>query len=196
MLNNDFIITLAWPKGKIYSPGGWYDKILGDTTKYRIGHTALVIVNSRTNKLHYFDFGRYHTPVGFGRVRDVETDPNLEIKTIAEIDINSIKNIEEIIHQINQSIGQEGPLFYKTLKNANFIKSFDFSKKKQNEGAIQFGIFSNSSLNCGRFVYSVIKKSNLKRFVIFKIVLYDILLRVPVFKYFPIRFYFNKYRKS
>ena len=29
MLNSDFIITLAWPEGKIAFVGSWYDKILG-----------------------------------------------------------------------------------------------------------------------------------------------------------------------
>ena len=38
--------------------------------------------------LRYFDFGRYHAPKDFGRVRDVETDGDVTIKTIAKIEKN------------------------------------------------------------------------------------------------------------
>lgn len=50
MLNSDFIITLAWPEGKIASVGSWYDKILGLNRKYKIGHTAVILINSLKKK--------------------------------------------------------------------------------------------------------------------------------------------------
>ena len=75
MSNSDFIITLSWPGGEISAVGSWYDKILGLNRKYSIGHTAIVLINSITSEIYYLDFGRYHTPIGFGRVRDIETDP-------------------------------------------------------------------------------------------------------------------------
>ena len=76
-MQNDFIIVLAWPEGLTTAAGSWYDKILATNGKYRVGHSALVLVNSKTKKLQYFDFGRYHTPLGFGRARDSQTDPDL-----------------------------------------------------------------------------------------------------------------------
>ena len=78
-MKNDFIITIAWPEGMTASAGAWYDKILSNKGKYRVGHAAIVLIDSETKKSYYFDFGRYHTPPGFGRVRDVETDPDLAI---------------------------------------------------------------------------------------------------------------------
>ena len=50
MLNSDFIITLEWPEGKIASVESWYDKILELNRKYKIGHTAVILINSLTQK--------------------------------------------------------------------------------------------------------------------------------------------------
>ncbi len=70
MLNSDFIITLEWPEGKIASVESWYDKILELNRKYKIGHTAVILINSLTKKAYYYDFGRYDNPSGTGRVRN------------------------------------------------------------------------------------------------------------------------------
>ena len=43
------------------------------------------------------DFGRYHTPEGYGRVRDAETDPDVGIPLLAEIKNNEILNIDTIL---------------------------------------------------------------------------------------------------
>ena len=83
-MNKDLLIILAWPEGMTTAAGAWYDKYFAKNGKYRVGHSALVLVNSTTRKLHYFDFGRYHTPLGFGRIRDSETDPDISINQLAE----------------------------------------------------------------------------------------------------------------
>tara|TARA_B110000495_G_scaffold72326_1_gene61844 strand:+ start:1161 stop:1511 length:351 start_codon:yes stop_codon:yes gene_type:complete len=109
--NSDFIITLSWPEGKISAVGSWYDKILGLNKKYSIGHTAIILINAITSEIYYLDFGRYHTPIGFGRVRDVETDPGLTIRNPVIIENNSINSIDEIIKEIykkNQHMQKEG----------------------------------------------------------------------------------------
>lgn len=191
MLNTDFIITLAWPNGMIYSPGGVYDKLLGSSKRYKIGHTAFALIDSNSNKIFYFDFGRYHTPSSHGRVRDHKTDPNLCIEILADINDNSIRNINSIISEINQNVKQEEPLYYKVINHTNFKNCYYYSKFIQNYGLIKFGVFTNSTLNCGRFVYNVIKKSNLKKIVLFKTIINDIFLRIPLLKYFSIKLYFK-----
>ena len=45
---------------------------------YRVGHSAIILINNELESINYFDFGRYHTPNGFGRVRDEVTDPDLK----------------------------------------------------------------------------------------------------------------------
>ena len=84
MRNSDFIIVLAWPEGETTAAGAWYDPLFATDGKYRVGHSALILINSKNKELFYFDFGRYHTPPGFGRVRDKETDPDIGIPISAQ----------------------------------------------------------------------------------------------------------------
>ena len=163
MKNSDFIIVLAWPEGEVTAAGAWYDFLCATDGKYRVGHSAIILVNSENKTLHYFDFGRYHTPQGFGRVRDKETDPDIDIPISAEIEDNKIKNIEEIlVHTKNKKANHgEGKLYASVLKNVNFISSYKFAKKIQEKGIIPYGPFEPKGLNCSRFVSATIRKSNL-----------------------------------
>ena len=163
MINSDFIIVLAWPEGKTTAAGAWYDPLFATNGKYRVGHSALILINSENKELLYFDFGRYHTPTGFGRVRDKETDPDIIIPISAEIEDNRIKNIEEIlVHTKNKKANHgEGKLYASVLKNVNFISSYKFAKKTQERGSIPYGPFVLKGSNCSRFVSPTIRKSNL-----------------------------------
>ena len=198
MSNSDFIITLSWPDGKISAVGSWYDKILGLNRKYSIGHTAIVLINSITSEIYYLDFGRYHTPIGFGRVRDIKTDPDLTIKNPVIIKNNSINSINEIIKEIsvNKSTHGDGKLYYKILKNISCKKGQEYANLNQERGLISFGPFSKDSLNCGRFVYNTIKKSNFSTFGTFIFILNDFLLRIPVLRNLSIQFYFKNIIKN
>ena len=162
MINSDFIIVLAWPEGETTAAGAWYDSFGATNGKYRVGHSALILINSENKELLYFDFGRYHTPTGFGRVRDKETDPDIGIPISAEIEDNRIKNIKEIlVHTKNKKANHgEGKLYASVLKNVNFISSYKFAKKIQEKGIIPYGPFVPKGSNCSRFVSATIRKSN------------------------------------
>ena len=43
-MQNDFIIALAWPEGLVASTDVWYDKFFAKKGKYRVGHSAVVLV--------------------------------------------------------------------------------------------------------------------------------------------------------
>ena len=73
------IIVLAWPEGMVKNADSWYDFFLSKNGMYRVGHSAIILINNELESINYFDFGRYHTPNGFGRVRDEVTDPDLKI---------------------------------------------------------------------------------------------------------------------
>ena len=109
--NENFIIVLAWPEGVIFGAGSWYDSLFSKKRKYRVGHSALVLV--KKNKCLFFDFGRYHTPISKGRVRDIETDPELKIYTKPKIKNNKICNIKNILEEIKskKSTHGEGTLY-------------------------------------------------------------------------------------
>ena len=162
MINSDFIIVLAWTEGEKTAAGAWYDSFCATNGKYRVGHSALILINSENKELLYFDFGRYHTPTGFGRVRDKETDPDIGIPISAEIKENKINNIENILlHTVNKKANHgEGKLYASVLKNVNFISSYKFAKKIQEKGIIPYGPFVPKGSNCSRFVSATIRKSN------------------------------------
>ena len=54
-MQKDFIIVLAWPEGMVAAAGAWYDKVFSTNGQYRVGHSALILVNTVTNQLNYFD---------------------------------------------------------------------------------------------------------------------------------------------
>ncbi len=161
-MQNDFIIVLAWPEGMVTAAGAWYDRVLSTNGKYRVGHSALVLVNSATQELHYMDFGRYHTPFGFGRVRDMETDPDVKLKTTANIVNGSISNIEDILLELSvlQSTHGEGKLFASVLNNICFEKGYKYAKSIQDKGAVAYGPLVFGGTNCSRFVASTMRASN------------------------------------
>ena len=104
---NGTLLVLAWPDTMVIKIDAWYDtpaKLFGflKNDYYKAGHAAAILVNHKTGELKYFDFGRYHSPLGSGRVRDSDTDPDLALNFIANInDSKNIINIEEIILNIN-----------------------------------------------------------------------------------------------
>ena len=159
-MQNDFIITLAWPEGMVKASGAWYDNILSQDGKYRVGHSALVLVNSTTNKVHYFDFGRYHTPEGHGRVRDIETDQDIAVID-AEISENKIANIDEILLYLSQmkATHGEGKMYAAVLSNVDFKLAFNKAKGIQKKGMVPYGPLVRPGTNCSRFVAKVINAS-------------------------------------
>ena len=159
-MQNDFIIVLAWPEGMVGGTGAWYDFFLSKKGKYRVGHSALALINSASQQVHYFDFGRYHTPHGFGRVRDAETDEDLKVIQ-AVIENGKVKNIKQILFYLSKmdSTHAEGKMYGSLISNINFQKSYNFAKKMQDKGMLQYGPFIRNGTNCSRFVASVIKSS-------------------------------------
>lgn len=160
-MRKDFIIVLAWPEGLVAASGAWYDKYLARNGKYRVGHSALALVDSVTSKIQYLDFGRYHTPDGFGRIRDAETDPDAGIKQKAIINGDKINNIEEILVAIsnNKSYHGEGALYASVISDVKFSDAFNYAKNWQKKGAIPYGPFVRNGTNCSRFVATISRKA-------------------------------------
>lgn len=159
-MQKDFIITLAWPEGVITAAGAWYDFFCATNGKYRVGHSAIVLINSTTKKAHYFDFGRYHTQEGYGRVRDLETDPDTYIID-AKITDGEINNIKEILLHLSEmkSTHGEGKLYASLISNVDFNSGFEYAKNIQNKGMLPYGPFVRTGTNCSRFVAKVIEAS-------------------------------------
>ena len=152
-------IALAWPETQVIKEGKWYDTVtqfLGflKNNRYTVGHAALLLVNHRTGLASYFDFGRYHTPFQFGRVRSAFTDPELEMKTSAIITNGIIENIPDILAEIaqNPSNHGDGKMSASVFHGIDFEKALQAVLEIQNQGVVAYSPLNNGATNCSRFV--------------------------------------------
>jgi len=159
-----FAIALAWPETFCKQPGSWYDTITGwfginQNNFYRVGHAAVVLIDNKSKKTHYFDFGRYHAPFQYGRVRSAETDHELKMETLPVIsaDNGSILNYKSILSELqnNKACHGEGEL-YASYAPVNFEAAFLKANQMQESSPIPYGPFRYKGSNCSRFVNTVI----------------------------------------
>jgi len=159
-----FAIALAWPETYCKQPGSWYDPLtlligINKNNYYKVGHAALVLIDIKNRKSHYFDFGRYHAPYQHGRVRSAETDHDLEIKTIPVLsqDGQSLENFWDILYELqkNQACHGEGSL-YASYCMVNFEKAYAKANQMQDASPIPYGPFKYKGSNCSRFVNTAI----------------------------------------
>ena len=161
-------IAIAWPETYCKQPGYWYDGLinfLGISKHhyYKVGHAALVLVNAKTGKSHYFDFGRYHSPFQHGRVRSEITDQNLKINTKVHLseDGTAITNFEELLNelQLNNECHGDGAI-HASYCSIDFDKSYQKALQLQQIGPIPYGPFRYKGSNCSRFVNDSILAGN------------------------------------
>ena len=160
MNNSGIILTLAYPDTVVRISD---EKLLpylryinvGTKNYIRAGHAALVLINKTSGSLEYFDFGRYTTPQGFGRVRGKETDNELNLPVKANIENGQIINLPEIIKflAMNPKLTHgEGKLVVSVCKEINHKAASDFIRKMHQQGLIRYGAFIKKGSNCSRFV--------------------------------------------
>ncbi|NJK93769.1 MAG: hypothetical protein HC905_01520 [Bacteroidales bacterium] len=159
-----FAIALAWPQTYCKQPGTWYDPItlflgVNRNNYYKVGHAALVLIDSNSQEAHYFDFGRYHAPYKHGRVRSAETDHDLEVKTIPRLLANgeTIENYNDILQELqtNPACHGEGEL-HASYCPVNFEKAYAKAREMQENSPIPYGPFRLRGSNCSRFVNTAI----------------------------------------
>jgi len=164
-VHTGFAIAIAWPATFCKQPGSWYDPLMlllgiSKNHYYRVGHAALILVDQENRKCHYYDFGRYHAPFQYGRVRSSETDHELQMKTIPLISENGqvIENFSEILGelQMNKASHGEGEL-HASYSRIHFQQAFMKAEEMQYSGAIPYGPFRLNGSNCSRFVNTVVR---------------------------------------
>ncbi len=158
--NNAFALVLAYPETIVSHAEEWYSKFLrfafiGNKKHVRAGHAALVLIDKSTGILEYHDFGRYITPSPSGRVRGRETDFELNFPIKAEIENDSIKNLNDILKFLathpKLTHGDGNP--YAAVCNAI---DYDLARLHidgmQSKGFIRYAAFLKKACNCARFV--------------------------------------------
>lgn len=159
-----FAVALAWPETFCKQPGSWYDAIthklgINKDHFYQVGHAALLLIHNKERKCHYYDFGRYHAPFQYGRVRNEITDSGLKVFTRAIISTDGkiIENIDDILMELqqNKECHGDGPL-YASYCQINFDKAIQKANALQQKSPIAYGPFLHRGSNCSRFVNDTI----------------------------------------
>ena len=163
-LKTGAIVALSWPDTKIRNASSWYDGLMSimgicKDGYYSVGHAALLLIDYRTGKIRYFDFGRYHTPFGYGRVRDEQSDPELTINTRAEVVEGNIINIKDILLELqdNRSTHGDGKVVCSITDGIDYDLAIASSKSIHGRGAVPYGPFQFTGSNCSRFVARIYK---------------------------------------
>jgi hypothetical protein len=153
------IIALAWPDTKVVCEGKWYDEPMRwvgaiKDGKYNAGHAAFLLIDNASGEIQYFDFGRYHTPIKYGRVRSKLTDPDIEMKHNAIISAGVITNLEEILFERynNKACHGDGRLTAAIVKSIDYDKALNKVMNIQAREAIYYGPFEFKGGTCSRLV--------------------------------------------
>jgi len=160
----DFALVMAWPDQTARGDEKWMAllKRLGvvKNLNFKVGHAAIVLVNSQTGALAYFDFGRYVTPRGYGRARSAESDPRLALSIRAVFDENgSIANLPAILselHEMEYATHGGGRLFFSIATGISYTASTRFAQRIVNQGPVKYGAIANGNNSCSRFVAQVL----------------------------------------
>lgn len=168
------IIVLAFPDTFVKMSDELMCKILpliglGTRTHIKAGHAALVLIENATGNALYYDFGRYVTPEGSGRVRGANTDAELEIPFKAIIKNDILENLDAFLLWLNahpEKTHGSGRLVASLNEHVNFEKAYTYIARLQEQGSIPYRAFGNLGSNCARFVTETILASTQERHVI------------------------------
>ncbi|MDO5979882.1 DUF6695 family protein [Flavivirga spongiicola] len=160
MDNTGIIITLAYPDTIVMVSEEWFSPYLrflgvGKKNYLRAGHAALVLIDKKTGVLEYHDFGRYITPEPNGRVRGRDTDNELDFPIKAEIENNTIKNLNDILEFLGthpKLTHGEGKLVASICNAVDYKKARSHITKMQKREFIYYAAFKKNACNCARFV--------------------------------------------
>ena len=136
---------------------------LGRNGVIKAGHAAFVLIENATGLAEYYDFGRYITPEGKGRVRSAETDVELEIPFKATFDSDrKLTNIDEFLLWLEKHPDKthgSGRLVASVCDYIFYDKAKAFVLETQNKGSIPYSTFRKEGSNCSRIVTDTIINS-------------------------------------
>lgn len=160
MNNTGIILTLAYPDTIVMVSEEWFSPYLrfigiGKKDYLRAGHAALVLIDKKTGVLEYHDFGRYITPEPTGRVRGRDTDNELHFPLKAEVENDSIKNLDDILEFLAthpKLTHGDGKLVASVCNAVDYQKARRHITEMQNKHFIRYAAFIKDASNCARFV--------------------------------------------
>lgn len=159
------IIVLAYPDTFVTVSDEWICKLLplvglGTWDFIKAGHAAMILIENETGNAYYYDFGRYVTPKGYGRMRGADTDAELAITFSAQISENKeLTNLNEFLLWLDANPHKthgEGRLLASVCDAIDFQKAQEYILNLQQRGSIPYGAFHKTASNCARFVTDTI----------------------------------------
>ena len=164
------LIILAYPAEFVSMIPAWYRKPMEwigmvNEGKTCVGHAAMALIERRTGKIYYGDFGRYITPFGYGRTRMEFTDPDVAFDYVVEFDEqgkvdDEIALFQQLYDHPEKTHG--GEVMYASLNhNADFESCFSFMKQMNDKGSIIYDPFGKGRSNCSRFVYDAVLEGHI-----------------------------------
>lgn len=161
------IVVLAYPDTFVTMSDEWICRLLPlvglGTRKYiKAGHAALVLIEDATGVARYYDFGRYITPDGYGRVRSAETDVELGIPFHMEVVDGQLKNLDRLLLWLEahpQKTHGEGRLLASVCEDIDYQRALEHILALQDRGVVPYGAFVGAGSNCSRFVTDTILAS-------------------------------------
>lgn len=161
------IIVLAFPDTFVQLSDEFMCRVLpffglGTRTHIKAGHAALVLIHNETGISRYFDFGRYVTPEGKGRVRGANTDAELHIPIKAQIFNGELINLEEFLLWLDahpEKTHGSGRLVASVCESIDYKLALEYITTLQKSGSIPYKAFGKIGSNCARFVTDTILAS-------------------------------------
>jgi len=186
---NAIIVIISYPD-TIVRPAYWessskiWPKIgIGSEHAVQAGHAALLLIKKNEPEIKYFDFGRYITSNGNGRVRCFETDPELLIPIEATFKNNSLCNLDNILLWLEkhpEKTHGEGRLIASVNNEINYDNAINFIHKLIDKKEFPYGAFIKKGSNCARFVTDTLINSCTNRIITLKLKSSYILTPSPI----------------
>lgn len=159
--SNGIIVILSYPD-TVVRPAYWepfsnfWTKLgIGSKHAVQAGHAALLLLEKGKPEINYFDFGRYITSYGNGRVRCQETDPELEIPIKAEFKNGEFINLKEVLLWLEkhpEKTHGDGRLIATVSTDIDYKLALQFIQELIKKKEIPYGVFVKKGSNCARFV--------------------------------------------
>ncbi len=133
---------------------------LGKKGVVKAGHAAFVLIENSSGLAEYYDFGRYITPQGKGRVRSAVTDVELEIPFKARFTLSGeLDNIHEFLIWLEghpEKTHGSGRLVASVCDYIYYDRAKAFVLSEQEKGSIPYFTFAKGGSNCSRIVTDTI----------------------------------------
>lgn len=189
MNSNGIIIILSYPDTFV-RPSYWefwsklWPKIgIGSKDAVQAGHAALLLIKRNNSEINYYDFGRYITSYGNGRVRSKDTDPEIEIPIKATFKNNKLNNLKELLLWLDkhpEKTHGDGRLIASINNDIDFDKAKAYIETLIDQKEIPYGAFLKNGTNCARFVTQTIINSCTKKQIVLKLKSSYILTPSPI----------------